>query len=144
MIKYSLQNFSRIGEDLAARYLVTNGYSVVCRNFRKRCGEIDLIVEKDQHLIFCEVKTRTSHSIESALSSVSFSKQRKITRAAQLYINENQNFGNYIFRFDVILVFYYESTDTFKVIPVSYTHLRAHETVLDLVCRLLLEKKKTP
>ena len=27
------------------------------------------------------------------------------------------------------------------VIPVSYTHLRAHETVLDLVCRLLLEKK---
>ena len=29
-----------------------------------------------------------------------------------------------------------------NVIPVSYTHLRAHETVLDLVCRLLLEKKK--
>ena len=28
--------------------------------------------------------------------------------------------------------------------PVSYTHLRAHETVLDLVCRLLLEKKKKP
>ena len=30
------------------------------------------------------------------------------------------------------------------VSPVSYTHLRAHETVLDLVCRLLLEKKKNP
>ena len=29
-----------------------------------------------------------------------------------------------------------------RFIPVSYTHLRAHETVLDLVCRLLLEKKK--
>ena len=29
-----------------------------------------------------------------------------------------------------------------QFIPVSYTHLRAHETVLDLVCRLLLEKKK--
>src|SRR5664280_3040029 len=29
-----------------------------------------------------------------------------------------------------------------SIIPVSYTHLRAHETVLDLVCRLLLEKKK--
>ena len=28
------------------------------------------------------------------------------------------------------------------LVPVSYTHLRAHETVLDLVCRLLLEKKK--
>ena len=32
--------------------------------------------------------------------------------------------------------------DKVKVTPVSYTHLRAHETVLDLVCRLLLEKKK--
>ena len=31
---------------------------------------------------------------------------------------------------------------TMIVVPVSYTHLRAHETVLDLVCRLLLEKKK--
>ena len=31
---------------------------------------------------------------------------------------------------------------TLGVRPVSYTHLRAHETVLDLVCRLLLEKKK--
>ena len=30
-----------------------------------------------------------------------------------------------------------------RLAPVSYTHLRAHETVLDLVCRLLLEKKKT-
>ena len=48
-------------------------------------------------------------------------------------------------------LFYYirstggESPDRIKVrtpTPVSYTHLRAHETVLDLVCRLLLEKKK--
>ena len=30
------------------------------------------------------------------------------------------------------------------IVAVSYTHLRAHETVLDLVCRLLLEKKNTP
>src|SRR5665811_2556141 len=30
----------------------------------------------------------------------------------------------------------------YRLYPVSYTHLRAHETVLDLVCRLLLEKKK--
>ena len=35
-----------------------------------------------------------------------------------------------------------QSTD--HPVPVSYTHLRAHETVLDLVCRLLLEKKKYP
>ena len=36
----------------------------------------------------------------------------------------------------------FEADVTRPIIPVSYTHLRAHETVLDLVCRLLLEKKK--
>ena len=36
-----------------------------------------------------------------------------------------------------------KSLDGERAEPVSYTHLRAHETVLDLVCRLLLEKKKT-
>ena len=36
-----------------------------------------------------------------------------------------------------------EALDVPGLDPVSYTHLRAHETVLDLVCRLLLEKKKT-
>ena len=35
-----------------------------------------------------------------------------------------------------------EGRDERGLDPVSYTHLRAHETVLDLVCRLLLEKKK--
>src|SRR5664280_2265655 len=34
------------------------------------------------------------------------------------------------------------SHEELYLLPVSYTHLRAHETVLDLVCRLLLEKKK--
>ena len=34
-----------------------------------------------------------------------------------------------------------DALTTFRGTPVSYTHLRAHETVLDLVCRLLLEKK---
>ena len=36
----------------------------------------------------------------------------------------------------------YTLVDVDSAVPVSYTHLRAHETVLDLVCRLLLEKKK--
>jgi len=115
MKKYSLQDFSHIGEDLAVRYLVSKGYTVICRNYRKRYGEIDIIVEKDQHLVFCEVKTRTSHSISWALASIGFSKQRKISRTAQLYINENPQFAKHIFRFDVLLVFYYENTDTFEI-----------------------------
>ena len=40
------------------------------------------------------------------------------------------------------LSYYYLLANLISILPVSYTHLRAHETVLDLVCRLLLEKKK--
>ena len=44
-------------------------------------------------------------------------------------------------RYSVLLPYVGHRADL-DYIPVSYTHLRAHETVLDLVCRLLLEKKK--
>lgn len=103
------------GENIAAKHMLSCGYTVVCRNFRKPCGEIDLIVEKDQRLVFCEVKTRTSHSINDALASVSLAKQRKISRTAQEYVNQNPQFSNYVFRFDVILLFYDRTTNSFSV-----------------------------
>ena len=46
-----------------------------------------------------------------------------------------RNYPEWIIAFEAI-------TSTGAIAAVSYTHLRAHETVLDLVCRLLLEKKK--
>ena len=111
----SRQIIAQTGEDIAAQYLVSNGYKVVYRNYRQPCGEIDLIVEKNQHLIFAEVKTRTSHSIAAALDSVSYKKQKRITKTAQIYINQNQVFANYIFRFDVLVVFHFPQTDTYSV-----------------------------
>ncbi len=105
----------KTGEDIAAKHLASIGYAIICRNFRMRCGEIDLIVEKDQHLIFVEVKTRTSHSMETALASISLQKQKKITRTAQEYINLNSHYSNHYFRFDVIVVFHNKLSDTFSV-----------------------------
>ena len=54
----------------------------------------------------------------------------------------NEVFKNQVGNYAVPVKFSFEVTNGEKVKPVSYTHLRAHETVLDLVCRLLLEKKK--
>ncbi|MDD4310104.1 MAG: YraN family protein [Candidatus Cloacimonetes bacterium] len=115
MNAYSKQELSVIGESIAATHLINSGYAVVCRNFRQACGEIDLIVEKDQRLIFCEVKTRTSHYMEMALASVAYTKQKKISKTAQIYINQNPRFCNHIFRFDVLVVFYFSDTDTLSV-----------------------------
>ena len=65
---------------------------------------------------------------------------------------ECPNFHTYVFTWPITSFCFYACNfiDNIKafnnftkhrIIPVSYTHLRAHETVLDLVCRLLLEKK---
>ncbi|MCB5265860.1 MAG: YraN family protein [Candidatus Cloacimonetes bacterium] len=105
MDKISKQDLARLGENVAASYLVSNGYSVVCKNFRVQQGEIDLIVEKNQQLIFVEVKTRSYHSMDSVLANVNYRKQLHISRVAQEYCRQNPQFDNYNTRFDVIIVF---------------------------------------
>lgn len=115
MNKLNGKELSIIGEDIAAKHLASCGYNIVCRNYRKRCGEIDIIVEKDQHLVFVEVKTRSSQSIHTAMASISLSKQRKITDTALEYINQNQQFCKHYFRFDAVIVFYQHYTNTFSV-----------------------------
>lgn len=51
------QRIGRLGESVAARFLVKHGYRVLHRNYLKRTGEIDIIAEKDNKLYFVEVKT---------------------------------------------------------------------------------------
>lgn len=106
MIKNKNQTLAKLGEKRAAEYLVSCGYTVLCANFRTRLGEIDIIVEKDQQLIFVEVKTRSFFSVQSAAESVNFHKQKRISLAALQYYNQNPRFANHETRFDVIIVLY--------------------------------------
>ncbi|WP_276661388.1 YraN family protein, partial [Syntrophomonas wolfei] len=48
------------GEELAAQYLGKKGYKILERNFYTRYGELDLVCEKDDNIVFVEVKTRRS------------------------------------------------------------------------------------
>ena len=49
----------KFGEDCAARFLETQGYTIVARNFRIRSAEIDIIAQIDDVIIFVEVKARS-------------------------------------------------------------------------------------
>lgn len=115
MINRSKQDLARLGENLAANYLVNNGYKVVCKNFRTQQGEIDLVVEKDQQLIFVEVKTRSYHSMDSALANVNHRKQVHISRVALQYCKQNPQFDKYNTRFDVIIILRDSRQDTFSI-----------------------------
>lgn len=115
MSNYSKQDLANIGENIAAKHLIRQGYALLCRNFRCRLGEIDLIVEKDQQLIFVEVKTRSYHSISSAVENITYRKQQRISHTAFEYIKQNSQFAKYNTRFDAIVVLHDKQDDCFSV-----------------------------
>jgi putative endonuclease len=76
------------GEARAARWYEDNGYEVLDRNWRRREGEIDLIVRRGRTVAFCEVKTRSSDRFGSGVESVLPAKQRRIRRLAARWLSE--------------------------------------------------------
>lgn len=76
----------RWGEELAARYLEKQGYSIVARNWRCRFGELDLVAQCRKYLCFVEVKLRRGSAYGSAGEAVTWSKQQKLRAAAELYL----------------------------------------------------------
>lgn len=79
----------RLGEDTVCRELRKKGYEIICRNFHKPCGEIDIISQKEGYIIFTEVKTRKIGSMVSGFEAVDFRKQKKIVLTADAYLIEN-------------------------------------------------------
>ena len=91
-----------IGEDVAARYLMENGYLICERNFRLRFGEIDIVaMDEDGCTVFVEVKTRKNADFGYASEFVDRRKRQKLIRTAELYA------GKEIYmRFDIVEVYY--------------------------------------
>ena len=92
----------RLGENLAAEFLIQKGCSVVARNYRWKHAEIDLIVNRDDWLIFVEVKTRHSNAYGEPETFVDATKRRLMYSAAEHYIYSH-NWKGHI-RFDIVSV----------------------------------------
>jgi len=94
----------KIGEDLAAAQLVSQGYRILERNWRCRTGELDIIAEHNHTLIFVEVRTRkTNGRFGTAKESVNYRKQKQVRDTAQVYLYQHQQQRGPI-RFDVMSV----------------------------------------
>ena len=89
------------GELVAAKYLRSQGYKVLMRNYRTNRGEIDLVVRKGDLLVFVEVKTRVSGE-RAPHRQVTSEKQARIRRAARSYLSHYA--VRPPFRFDVISI----------------------------------------
>ncbi len=80
------QTIGARGEQLAAEYLQEHGYLIRTRNWHCHAGEIDIIAEDNQVLVFVEVKTRRAVSTEYAFMNITPQKRRKMIAAAQEYL----------------------------------------------------------
>lgn len=90
------------GEENAANYLLASGFQILEKNYRFDRAEIDIVAIKNKILIFVEVKTRSSNYYGNAEDFLSIAQQKRITKAAQHYI-EKTNWNNEI-RFDIIAI----------------------------------------
>ena len=109
----------RIGETVAAQYLVRHGFKIIERNYRKPWGEIDIIAEKGAIIRFVEVKTLSRES-DSDPTREKFDyrpeeqvhpfKLRKIARTAEMYMNGRGDMREY--QIDVVGVFLDMTTRT--------------------------------
>lgn len=91
----------RFGEDLACRLLLKKGYTIKERNFKCIFGEIDIIAENENTLIFTEVKLRKAHTPILPSQYVDSRKIKKISQTAGVFLG-NTDFCNKIIRFDII------------------------------------------
>ena len=91
-------------EDLAASFYEKKGCRVLERNYRRKTGEIDLIVEDGGVLVFSEVKYRKKARTGFPEEAVNFAKQQRIMKTAQWYLLEKQLPESTACRFDVISI----------------------------------------
>jgi putative endonuclease len=97
------QTLGRAAEEAAAEFLRRAGLAVVERNVRFRAGEIDLVCRDGGVVVFVEVKCRRAGWDESPAAAVAWSKQRRLTQLAQLYLKARGLVGARC-RFDVASV----------------------------------------
>ena len=94
----------RLGEEIALKYIISKGGTIVEKNYRTKMGEIDLIARMNGELVFIEVKSRSNINYGYPCEAVNYKKKRKITNVAKYYILDNSL--EYIsVRFDVIEIY---------------------------------------
>ena len=91
-------------ETRALAFLKTQQLSFIYRNFRCKQGEIDLIMQEKDTLVFVEVRKRSHLAYGSGLDSVTTHKQQRLVRAATVYLLEQSLYEKIICRFDIVSI----------------------------------------
>lgn len=89
-------------EEQAAQFLQQQGLQPITANFRSRFGEIDLIMQQQQCVVFVEVRYRKNTFFGSAAESVNLAKQKKLLKTAYYFLARNPQYQQMDCRFDIV------------------------------------------
>lgn len=90
-------------EDVARRHLEKKGYKLRTTNYRTRVGEVDLILDHGDTLVFVEVRERSSNAYGTPAETVTLKKQKRIAKAALMFIKAHRLTDRNL-RFDIVSV----------------------------------------
>jgi putative endonuclease len=79
----------KLGEDMAAKYLIENGFQIIEANYSTKFGEIDLIATKDNILRFVEVKLKKGDLYGTPEEMIGLNKIGRVRRMSEFYLLEN-------------------------------------------------------
>ncbi len=96
-------NIAEMGESFAAGHLKAHGYKILAQNYRSGRGEIDIVAQDGDCIVFVEVKTRRSLKFGTPQAAVTTQKQRQISKVAMGYLHAHNRFEAPC-RFDVIAI----------------------------------------
>ncbi len=91
-------------EEIALKYLLQQGLNLITRNYRCRRGEIDLIMQHHDSIVFIEVRYRRNKCFGGAHASIDRRKQDKLIVSALHYLQGNRRASRQPARFDVIAI----------------------------------------
>ena len=104
MKKYDRQGAGRVAEMQALAFLERNGMHLLQKNYRCYSGEIDLIMQDRDDIVFVEVRSRANSNYGSAVESVTLTKQRKLCKAAIHFLQLKKWLYKINSRFDIIAI----------------------------------------
>lgn len=96
-------NTGKKGEALASRYLKTQGYKIIEKNYRTKRGELDIICRDKDCIVFVEVRTYTNREFGLPEYSITRDKQARISKVALFYIKQHA-LQDAACRFDVVCI----------------------------------------
>lgn len=111
---YSKKDLGELGEDLASRFLKEEGLTIIKRNYRCPRGEIDIIAEDADILVFIEVRLRTSGFRGYAEESIVPQKSQRLKRVAEFYLVDRGYADWPRLRFDLIAINWEEERPSIK------------------------------